>query len=72
MNVDRLADLIQASPFLPFSVLLPNGEKIRVPHSEYAWVHPDRRTVIVAAENGRTRLLSHQMLVGVEVETEAV
>ena len=59
---------MHSSPFAPFSVLLPNGEKVRVPHSDYIWVHPDRRTVIVVADNGRTRLLNHQMLLGVEIE----
>ncbi len=70
MNVERLTELIHASPFVPFSVILPNGEKMRVPHADYAWVHPDRRTVIVVAENGRTRLLNRQMLLGLEVESE--
>ena len=70
MNVERLIELIHASPFAPFSVLLPNGDKLRVPHSDYAWVHPDRKTVIVVAESGRTRFLNHQMLLGVELEPE--
>lgn len=68
MNVERLLELIHATPFVPFFVLLPNGEKMRVPHSDYAWVHPDRRTLIVVAADGKTRLLNHQMLLGVEIE----
>ncbi len=68
MNVERLLELIRASPFVPFSVLLPNGEKMRVKHPDFIWVHPDRRTIIVVAENGQTRLLNHQMLVGVELD----
>ncbi len=71
MNVDRLKELIHATPFVPFSVLLPNGEKLRVPHSDYAWVHPDRHTVIVVAESGETRLLNRQLLLGVELMSEA-
>jgi hypothetical protein len=71
MNVERIVELIHASPFVPFFVLLPNGEKIRVPHSDYAWVHPDRRTVIVVNEAGRTKLLNHQMVLGVELERAA-
>lgn len=68
MNVERLLELMRATPFVPFFVLLPNGEKIRVPHTDHIWVHPDRRTIIVVAENGATRLLSHQMLLGLEFE----
>jgi len=68
MNVERLLEFIHATPFVPFSVLLPNREKMRVPHSDYVWVHPDRRTVIIGAPAGKTRLLSHQMLVGVEID----
>jgi hypothetical protein len=68
MNIERLIELIHATPFAPFSLLLPNGEKMRVPHSDYIWVHPDRRTIIAVANDGKTRLLSHQMLVGVEIE----
>lgn len=68
MNVERLLELMRATPFVPFFVLLPNGEKIRVPHTDHIWVHPDRRTIIVVAENGATRLLNHQMLLGLEFE----
>ena len=41
---------------------------MRVPHADYIWVHPDRRTVIVVANDGKTRRLSHQKLVGVEID----
>ena len=71
MNGDRLLELMHALPFVPFSVLLPNGDKIRIPHPDYIWGHPDRRTIIMVAENGRTRLLSHQMILGVELESAA-
>lgn len=68
MNVDRLLEFMRASPFVPFSVLLPNGDKMRVKHPDFLWVHPDRRTIVVVAENGQTRFLSHQMVVGVELD----
>jgi len=71
MNVERLLELMHATPFEPFLVLLPNGERIRVPHTDHIWVHPDRRTVIVVAESGATRLLNHQMIVGVELDRAA-
>jgi hypothetical protein len=71
MNAERLQELIHATPFAPFSVLLPNGDKIRVPHRDYAWVHPDRKTVIIVGEDGRTRMLNRQLLLGVELEDEA-
>jgi len=71
MNTERLLELMHASPFVPFSVLLPNGQKTRIPHQDYIWVHPDRRTIIVVAENGRTQLLNHQMPLGVELEGAA-
>ncbi|MBI4661364.1 MAG: hypothetical protein HY735_21285 [Verrucomicrobia bacterium] len=69
MNVDRLLDLMHATPFVPFSILLPNGERLRVHHPDFIWVHPDRRTILVVAESGRTRFLNHQMVVGLEVES---
>jgi len=68
MKVERLLELMRATPFVPFSVLLPNGEKMRVKHPDFIWVHPDRRTLIVVAENGHTRYLNHQMIVGIELD----
>lgn len=49
-------------PFVPFLVLLPNGEKFRVPRADYIWVHSDRRTVFIVVDNGETRLFSEQAL----------
>ena len=68
MSIERLVEFAKAMPFVPFAVLLPNGEKIRVKHPDFIWVHPDRRTIIVVAESGQTRFLNHQMLVGVEFD----
>jgi hypothetical protein len=68
MNVERLLELMRAAPFAPFSLLLPNGEKLPVLHPGFIWVHPDRRTIIVVLQNGVTRLLNHQMVVGLEME----
>ena len=68
MNVERLVEFARAVPFVPFSVLLPNGEKMRVKHPDFIWVHPDRRTIVVVAEDGRTRYLNRQMLLGVEFD----
>jgi len=71
MNIERLLELIHANPFVRFFILLPNGEKMRIPHQDYIWVHPDRRTVIAVGENGQTRYLNHQLILGVELEAEA-
>ena len=48
MKIDQLQVMLEASPFIPFSLVLPNGEKLRVPHSDFAWIPPGKRSVVVA------------------------
>jgi hypothetical protein len=68
MNIERLIEVMHATPFMPFSLLLPNGDKMHIPHADFIWVHPDRRTIIAVDASGKTRILNHQMLVGIELE----
>jgi len=72
MNIERLLELIHANPFVRFFILLPNGEKMRIPHQDYIWVHPDRRTVIAVGENGQTRYLNHQLILELNLKPSSL
>ncbi|MBL9128826.1 MAG: hypothetical protein JNL97_14325 [Verrucomicrobiales bacterium] len=67
MKIEDLRSLLKATPFVPFWVVLPNGEKLRIPHPEFAWIHPGERAVWVALESGGTRLINWPLVTGLEV-----
>ncbi len=68
MSINQLKALLEASPFVPFSIVLPNGEKLRVPHSDFAWVHPSGRSVAVALKGDIMRIVNWQMVTGIETK----
>jgi len=66
MAIDQLIDWIRATPFEPFDLVMPNGEKLHVPHQDFIWVLPDRRSVAVALTGGVMRLVNWQMVAALE------
>ena len=52
MTATRIRELLHAVPFKPFKIHLPGGEKIRVPHPDFAHLSPKGKTMIVWVENG--------------------
>ena len=69
MKMERLRELVQRTPLIPFQLLLPNGEKIRVANRDFILMHPDQRTVIVVTELEQTKFLDVQSLVGTEMDS---
>ena len=69
MKIGKLKTLLEASPFIPFSLVLPKGEKLRVPHSDFAWIHPGGRSVIVALKGDVVRIVNWQRVTGIETKT---
>lgn len=63
---DQLRELVHAAPFVPFSVVLPNGQSVPVPHPDFIWLHPDKRTVHIALKTGGARIISVQMIVALK------
>ncbi|HEY2952791.1 MAG TPA: hypothetical protein VGK40_09420 [Verrucomicrobiae bacterium] len=68
MRIDQLRTLLEATPFVPFALVLPNGEKLRVPHSDFAWIHPGGRSVVVAIKGDVIRIVNWQMVTGIETK----
>jgi len=53
MNTETLRELLQRSPFEPFTIRMSNGESYRVEHPEMALLLKTR-IIIGDAENDRT------------------
>lgn len=71
MKIEQLQAMLEASPFLPFSLILPNGEKLKVPHPDFAWIHPGRRNVVVALKGDIVRIVNWQMIAAIETKAAA-
>jgi hypothetical protein len=72
MKIDQLQVMLEASPFIPFALVLPNGEKLRVPHADFAWIHPGKRSVVVALKGDVVRIVNRQMVTAIETKAAAV
>ena len=67
--LDQLRELVHAVPFVPFSIVLPNGRSLKVPHPDFIWLHPlDKKTVMVALPKGGARILNLQMIVALDTK----
>ena len=51
MTIEELRRVHETPPFRPFTLRLADGSRLKVPHPEFLWVHPRRRTAIVATSD---------------------
>jgi hypothetical protein len=71
MKINQLKALLEAAPFVPFALVLPDGERLRVPHSDFAWIHPGGRSVVVALKGDVIRIVNWQMVTSIETKAAA-
>ena len=50
MMYDRLKTMLDERPFVPFDIHTADGDVIRVKSSDFAWIHPGKRTMFVATD----------------------
>ena len=69
MYADGIRQLLQATPFRPFTVYLASEKSFAVPHQDFAWMTPRGRTLVVALNDKEAvDLLDVALIARVEVE----
>jgi len=69
MSADELRKLLNARPFRPFTVFMPNDKSFRIPHSEFALITPNGRTMVVSESNSdAVDILDVPLIARIEVE----
>jgi hypothetical protein len=53
MTAEVIKELLHATPFLPFSIYLPDRPPMRVPHPDFAHIAPDGRVMLVYSKDGK-------------------
>ena len=71
MSADELKRLLHAVPFRPFTVYLPSDKAFRIPHSDFASLAPNGRTMVVwQHESAAMDILDVPLITRVEVASE--
>ncbi|WP_165245431.1 hypothetical protein [Paludisphaera soli] len=72
MKPEDLYDAIHATPFRPFRVILPSGERMHLHHPEFAALPPGKRSVTLYPRgDGGVRVFDVALLAGIESDNEA-
>jgi len=53
VTAELLKELLHASPFVPFTIHIPDRPAMRVPHPDFAHVSPDGFAMLVYREDGK-------------------
>ena len=57
MRAENLRELIRATPFRPFELVLANGSRVLVPHPDWIWHREGARTAIVVGLDESVRII---------------
>jgi len=71
VKAESLREVVRAQPFRPFRLILANGERLPVPHSEWVHVLVSGRSVLWSDPEDRFKLLDVGLLLGVEADEPA-
>ena len=63
MASDQVVELLHASPFKPFSIIMPSDRIVRVPHPDFVSIAPNRRAMIVWKANGGGQIIDVNSIV---------
>lgn len=67
MTMEQMRKVHTARPFVPFTLRLADGSRIRVPSPEFIWLHPTGRTVVVATETEAAEIIDLLLVASIEL-----
>jgi hypothetical protein len=70
VRIEQVRNLIEAQPFQPFSVRLPDGRGIPVRHREFIMPSPSGRTVIVHRPDDSFSVIDLMLVADLEVQPD--
>ena len=67
--IDNVRQLINAEPFVPFTIHTADGSTLRVPTVDHVAVTPGAKRIFVFNDNGSYEVLSPLLIARVSVES---
>lgn len=71
MTTEQFRKLLAAKPFRPFTLCTGDGERVHVPHPEFALLSPGGRTVVVVAGDEEFEIVDLMLVTAMEVRAAA-
>jgi hypothetical protein len=71
MTATELQDYWRATPFVPFNIVLPSGEKVPVPHPDFLTVSPSGRIARVWKKDDHSVSIDVFLITAVETADHA-
>jgi hypothetical protein len=68
MTIDKVKQLYDAAPFMPFVIHLADGRKIPVKHREFMAAAPSGRTIIVYEPDDSFNIIDLLLVTSLEVK----
>ena len=68
MAPQAIRELLHASPFAPFKVRLPDGQKISVPTPDHASLSPAGRRLLIFSDDDQMKILDPILIPELELE----
>ncbi|MBU6401176.1 MAG: hypothetical protein KGS61_12735 [Verrucomicrobia bacterium] len=72
MTMEQIRELVDATPFQPFTIHLADGQSVRVPHPDFIAIGPRGRTVIVYRSDERFRIIDVMLVTELRVGRKRV
>jgi hypothetical protein len=69
MAPQAIRELLDAQPFRPFSVRLPDGERVPVATADHAQLSPAGRRFVVFSDDDRMRIIDPILIAELELAT---
>ena len=65
MSTDVMTLFAEQRPFVPFTMILPNGREVHVPHSDFMIAGPSVLTVFVIVPTGQLEVIDTAQVVSI-------
>lgn len=67
MTTEQFRKALSARPFRPFTIRTADGERLRVPHPEFALLSPGGRTAVIATGDEEFEIVDLLLVSAIEM-----
>lgn len=71
MSVEGIRDVMNRTPFVPFTIRLPSGARVPVPHRDFALLTPSGRRIFVTREDDHVEMIDTLLIEAIEQPPDA-
>lgn len=72
MSIEGIREVVDRTPFVPFTIRTTSGTRIPVPHRDFLLLTPSGRRIFVSRDDDKVEMIDVLMIEAIEQQAETL